>query len=40
MKNFSCAEKYDIFPKGQKNKSHKRPTKLPPKAKKIAKNIQ
>ena len=37
MKNFSSSEKYDIFPKGQKKKSQKRATKLPPKAKKIVK---
>ena len=37
IKKFSSSEKYDIFPKGQKNKPQKRPVKLPPKAKKIAK---
>ena len=37
MKKFSSSEKYDIFPKGQKKKPHKRPAKFPPKAKKIAK---
>ena len=37
MKKFSSSEKYDIFPKGQKTKPQKRPAKLPPKAKKIAK---
>ena len=37
MKKFSPSEKYDIFPNGQKRKPQKRPGKLPPKAKKIAK---
>ena len=36
MKKFSSYEKYEIFPKGQKEKPQKRPTKLPPKPKKVA----
>ena len=37
MKKFSSSKKYDIFPKCQTRKPQKRPAKLPPKAKKIAK---
>ena len=37
MKKFSCSQKYDIYPRGEKKKPQKRPAKLPTKAKKIAK---
>ena len=37
MKKFLSSEKYDIFPKCQKKEPQKRPAKLSPKAKKIAK---
>ena len=37
MKKIPSSEEYDIFPKGRKNEPQKRPAKLPPKAKKIAK---
>ena len=40
MKKFSSSEKYDIFPKGQKKRPQKKPTKLRTKAKKNRQETQ